>query len=204
MARRLTSRTILFFLLAGTAAFGSGLKARSIIPADSTPRSLAVSDFNRDGKLDLAVVSSLSDATVSVRLGNGNGSFGSQVRYVVGNQPYAAAAGDVNRDGNPDLVVTNSLDDSVSVLLGNGDGSFQSALTFATGNDPQGIALGDFNGDGIADIATASDPVEVLVGNGDGSFEPASPVTSLGAYSVAVADLNRDGNIDLLVGIALG
>ncbi|MBA3914296.1 MAG: VCBS repeat-containing protein, partial [Acidobacteriales bacterium] len=175
-----------------------------MIPADVSPVSLATADFNRDGYLDLAIVSSVSSSGVAVRLGKGKGSFLPPVHFAVGRQPYAVAVGDLNFDGNADLVVANSLDDTISALLGNGDGTFQTAKTFSTGNNPIGVALGDFNGDGVLDVVTASTGVTVLLGNGDGTFQPGLDVDSEGAYSAAAGDFNGDGKLDLVVGQTFG
>jgi hypothetical protein len=117
------------------------------------PFDAAIADFNRDGKLDLAVANVWS-GYVSVLLGNGDGTFQSAVNYSIGS-PVSMAVGDFNRDGKLDLVVGNSFDNSFSVLLGNGDGTFQSATSFGLEGLPEGLAVGGFNGDGNLDVAVA-------------------------------------------------
>ena len=166
------------------------------------PRSVAVGDFNGDGRPDLAVTNA-SDSTVSVLLGNGAGSFGSQQTFAVGSGPFSVAVGDFNGDGRPDLAVTNDSDSTVSVLLGNGAGSFGSQQTFAVGNTPTSVAVGDFNGDGKPDLAVTNQSdstVSVLLGHGDGTFA-AQPTLAVGSTprSVAVGDFNGDGKPDLAV-----
>lgn len=200
---KLTSLLSLGLLLAAPPVQAAGFKLKSIIPADAGVRSVALADLNHDGNLDLAVASYLSDNTVSVQLGNGDGSFQPAIRYGVGTQPYGIAVSDLNLDGDLDLVVANELDDTVSVLLGNGDGTFQPQLVYSTGNGPVSLALGDFNDDGIPDVVACSADVAVLLGNGDGSFQPALFVSPQ-AYSAAVGDFNGDGKADLAIGTALG
>jgi len=134
-------------------------------PAGTSPSSVAVGDFNGDGRLDLVVANAGSN-TVSVLLGNGDGSFKGFQSYPVGMQPNSVAVGDFNRDGKPDLVVTNFSDNSVSVLLGNGDGTFQAAQSYAVASSPYAVAVGDFNGDGFPDLAAANAPIR---GNGLGT-----------------------------------
>jgi len=76
------------------------------------------------------VVVNHNSGTVSVFLGNGDGTFQSQVTYATGSGPMSAAVGDFNGDGIPDLAVTNMWGNTVSVLLGNGDGTFRPAFPF--------------------------------------------------------------------------
>ena len=92
-------------------------------------------DFNGDGRTDLAVATKLrSNGTVSVLLGNGDGTFQPQVTYAVGSWPDAIVAGDFTGDGRtrPGRRKLRD-DDTVSVLLGNGDGTFQPQVTYAVG-----------------------------------------------------------------------
>jgi hypothetical protein len=172
-------------------------------PVGSNPHAVAVGDFNGDGTPDLVVANSSSD-TVSVLLGNGDGSFRAAQDYRAGPTPFAVAVGDFNGDGVPDLAVANNVTQgTVSILLGNGDGSFQAPVSYRVGTWPTSVAVADFNGDGIPDLAVANElayGVTVLLGNGDGSFRPAvSSGAGLDPYAVAVGDFNGDGIPDLAV-----
>ncbi len=116
------------------------------------------------GKLDLAVANA-NDNTVSILIGNGDGTFRPAVERPVGlnypgeNGPDAMVAGDFNGDGRLDLAIANYNSGTVSILLGNGDGTFRPPVDYSTGLDttPDAIAVGDFNGDGRLDLAVASD-----------------------------------------------
>jgi len=175
------------------------LSAPSAFGVGAEPISVAVGDFNGDGKLDLAVANNGSN-NVSILLGNGDGAFQAAADYGAGTEPYSVAVGDFNGDGKLDVVVANE-GGNVSILLGNGDGTFQAAVNYGAESEPTSVAVGDFNGDGKLDLAVAnygSSNVSILLGNGDGTFKTA---VNYGAgsspYSVAVADFNGDGKLDL-------
>ena len=188
--------------------------------------SVAVGDFNGDGKPDLAVSNQCADiscvtGSVSVFIGNGDGTYQPAVNYrSSGWDTSAVAVGDFNGDHIVDIALVDQCSDStcssgsgsVSVLLGKGDGTFGPAAQFLSAAQySDSIAVGDFNKDGKLDLAVGNyticgdgcqvGTVGVLLGNGDGSFQTATVYNSGGiqASSVAVADLNHDGYPDLAV-----
>jgi hypothetical protein len=169
-------------------------------PTDFGGRAIAAGDFNRDGKLDLAIASN-NTGNVSILLGNGDGSFQPPIDIFVSPELSAVVTGDLNRDGNLDLVVANS--GGTWILLGEGDGSFQPPASIPGSNAPGfGMPLlADLTGDGILDVLTltGSGEVSVLLGHGDGTFSagvadqgpsPRKP-NSLGAISLLAG--NGDG-----------
>ena len=173
-------------------------------------QSVTAADFNGDGKLDLALANQCSDlsctnGSVTVLLGNGDGSFRAAVSYASGGDASFVTAGDLNGDGKLDLVVANYEIDNVGVLLGNGDGTFQSVSTYASGGEnASSVALADLNGDGRLDLAVTnylSGTVAVLLGNGNGTFQSAVSYSTGGALAstVVVADFNHDNKPDLAV-----
>ena len=163
--------------------------------------SIAVADFNHDGKLDVVV--GKNGTAVRVFIGHGDGTFAAAVPYVTGSQPYALAVGDFNGDGMPDIATANLNSDDVSILINNGDGTFAAAVTFAIGNAPNGIVANDFNGDGKLDLAIvrqAPAGVSVILGNGDGTFAaPLSQALTGSPRAVVAGDFNADGKFDLAI-----
>jgi len=166
----------------------------------STPFSVTTGDFNGDENLDL--VTANNSNSVSVLLGNGDGTFQAAVRYPAGDGPRSVTTGDFNGDGKLDLAVANERSNNVSVLLGNGDGTFLSAVNYSVGTSPSSLTSGDFNGDGKPDPVVAnlySHTVSALLGMGDGIFQPAvSYGVGPNPSSVTGGDLNGDGKLDLV------
>ncbi len=198
----------------GSANLGASTAAVSLLASSSPatgrePVFIATGDFNGDGRLDLAIANygtvgfPATGRTLTILLGNGDGTFHAAPSPATGNAPSGIAVGDFNGDGRTDLAVTNAGDNTLSILLGNGDGTFTAAASPATGSGPNGIATGDFNQDGIADLAvtnTFDNTVSVLLGNGDGTFTSVGTIsTGSNPNTVVVADFNRDGNADLAV-----
>ena len=209
-----------FFFFQASSAFAQ-FETRSQSGTNIVPLNAVTADFNRDGKMDVAVGSVGSDGhgafpyEIQVFLGRGDGTFEPPQAYDIGSGTGPIAVADLNRDGFPDLVVVNGAcpndlcDNSVSVLIGKGDGSFEPPVNYSVPAGPAGVVLGDFNGDGKPDIATLSqsdhsttcDCVGVLLGNGDGTFQEPAIVTSLAAYPFAMVSghFDSDKNLDLAV-----
>jgi hypothetical protein len=159
----------------------------------TVPYSVAVGDFNGDGKQDLAIANHFFD-NVSILLGDGAGHFSAATNFATGYPSRSVAVGDFNGDGKQDLAVTNGNSGNVSILLGDGAGHFSPARNFPVGLYPKSVAVGDFNGDGKQDLAFAD---AILLGDGMGNFSTASNFTYGYWYSVAVGDFNGDGKQDL-------
>jgi Bacterial Ig-like domain (group 3)/FG-GAP-like repeat len=173
-------------------------------PIGSDPSTVVVGDFNCDGKQDLAVVNGFGGAeTLSIFLGNGDGTFQAQVPYNAGTDPVGLVVGDFNGDGFADLAAVDRQNNTVNVMLGNGDGTFQALVAYPVGNLPYAAVIGDFDGDGNLDLAVNNSDdgtVSVLFGNGDGTFRPQVTYTvGTAPRSLAVGDFNGDGVLDLAV-----
>ena len=174
-------------------------------PVGVDPAAITTADFDADGSVDLAVANhatgSGGDGTVSILLGKGDGTFGTQKTLATGNGPAGIATADFNNDGHADLAVSNQTDGTVSIVLGNGDGTFLPQTSFTSGSGPVGIIAANFTGTNT-DLAVADESgnnVDVLVGNGDGTFTaPISLPTGNSPIAVAGADLNGDGTIDVV------
>ena len=196
--------------------------AREYAVGPVVPIAVGIADMNGDGIPDLVVGSvdafPYGNGTLSIMLGNGDGSFQPPQNFPAGLGLNCLAVGDWNGDGKIDVVTANFalagpvenpvvLEKDVRVFLGNGDGTVQAGQTYPV---PlaiyDGVAVGDFNGDGVPDLAVGNSEtstVSILLGNGDGTFQPTRHyATGVGdSGSVVAGDFNGDGILDLaLVG----
>ncbi len=182
------------------------------VATGKNPVAIAVGDFNRDGRLDVVVANigrqdpagGWLPGTVSVLLGNGDGSFQKHVDFGTASGPIypdSVAVGDFNGDHVLDLAVAAHPAAVVSVLLGNGDGTFQPHVDYAAGF-AGAVAVVDVNQDGKVDLAVsgAGGVVGILEGNGDGTFQPAVGYGQATGFSRSLAsgDFNGDGKVDLV------
>jgi hypothetical protein len=212
-------------VLLGDGAGGFSPAAGSPFAVDGHPNSVAVADFNGDGRPDLAVADA-SDLTgeeslnnVSILLGNASGGFTAlSSPLAAGFMPESVVSGDFNGDGHQDLAVANYFDYTVTVLLGDGTAGFAPApgspfstvplLSTLPPSRPDSLVVSDFSMDGVLDLAVAGDdgasataaPIAVLVGDGTGAFTATSTGEALGLMPVlAVGDFNGDARPDLVV-----
>lgn len=171
------------------------------------PADIVAADFNGDGRQDLATAG-FGVNTVSVLLGNGNGTFIAGTPLATGTNPWGIAAGDFNSDAIVDLAVTNSTAGTVSVFRGTVGGFVLSSTPATNGASPVGVAVGDFDGDGDEDLVTANRSgasISVLIGNGSGGFAGGVPYAAgPSPYRVSVAEINGDSVQDLAVATSTG
>jgi len=162
-------------------------------------KSIAVADFNKDGKADVVTAADVTN----VWLGNGNGAYQLANSYAAGNY---VAVGDFNGDGNPDLALADFLRGNVAILLANGDGSFQAPVVYNCGATPRTPVVADFNGDGNADLAIPNYfGFAIMLGNGDGTLRSPIQYSPGGQpYGIAIGDFNGDGITDVALSSGTG
>ena len=179
------------------------------IKVGRSPGSVEAADLNNDKFIDLAVTSE-TDSSVTILLGNGNGSFieATGSPFFAGPQPNDIVLKDLNKDGNADLAIANHEQKFLTVLLGNGKGIFTAAAgsPFHVKGIPHthGVATGDFNRDGLVDLVTDSwgnDQVEVLFAHGHGLFKSPGTFFKVGKrpyQRLRTGDVNGDGADDIV------
>ena len=175
-----------------------------MLPVDvavgSTPAAVEVHDFNGDGINDIAALNS-SAGTVSVQLGNGDGTFKPGVNSAAGGFGTKMIVSDFNHDGKLDIITNQGS--SIELLKGNGDGTFQLPIAYSVGAYANNVVVGDFNNDGFDDVATASfsygGTTQVFINDRAGSFLPSHNVAiGMGGLDLKAGDFNGDGNVDLV------
>jgi hypothetical protein len=210
----LSARLLLALPLAGLCAQAARAQATTAAvfntvityPTVGGPIGIATADVNGDGNLDVVTVGGNS---ARVQLGTGSGAFGAPTVYSTGTSggPGGLALADVTGDGILDIVVANYSTRTIGVLAGTGAGTFAASVTYPTGAfSPGRLAVADVNRDGRPDVVATSGPsnlVGVLLNTGGGFLgAPTTYAAGTGSGStpagLTVADINRDGNLDIL------
>lgn len=204
-------------LIAGAKDGGTGVNFRlgngdgtfgaltSLTSGASDVRSVAVGDFNGDGRTDI-IANGAYEGRVYVWLGNGNGTFSAGTSYTTGLTPSIGYmnVGDFNGDGRTDVVTVERNTGMLSMMFGNSNGSFSAAITYSTGANFETnttVNVGDIDGNGTLDIAVgrANSSIGVFLNRGDGTL---SSILSIAAPNsgnyVTLADYNQDGKLDMI------
>ena len=165
------------------------------------PTTVTTGDFNHDTFTDL-VTTNISSNTLSILLGNGDGSFHEQTQIKVCLEPRTLAMADFNHDTHADIVLACSGGDEIAFLMGRGNGKFEEGPHYPVHRTPVALATGDINGDGHADVVVAlrNDKIKVFLGTGTSEFlHGAQYQYGDTPTSVALTDLNGDGKTDMVV-----
>ncbi|MFN0205051.1 MAG: FG-GAP repeat domain-containing protein, partial [Planctomycetota bacterium] len=192
-------------VLMGSGDGGFGVAMNYSVSPGINPYSLAMGDFNGDGKADVAT-GNWNSQDISILLNAGTGSFGAPGNFSIGKVPVSIAIGDANGDGNLDIATADYYSNTASILLGSGTGTLGAASHFNVGTSPLGgLAFGDLSGDGNADLVTTnlnSNDISILLGDGLGSFAAANNISvGTNPYSIEIGDFDGDGNRDLIITI---
>jgi len=158
-------------------------------------------DVNQDGITDL-VTTNIGSDSLSVLLGNGDGTFHDQIQLHVCREPRSMAVGLFNRDQYPDVVLACSGSDEIALLFGRADGKLDEGPQYPVHRTPVAVTSDDLNGDHVPDLVVAlrNDKIKVFLGTGTGEFQHGAQYEYGDTpTSVALADLNRDGKVDLAV-----
>jgi adhesin/invasin len=166
-ANNSTTSTVAVLLGNGAGSFTTPAKTQGLPGA---AWSVAVGDFDRDGKVDLALaITSGSAYEVRVLRGRGDGTFDAvamaSLPFSTTAFPEWLAAGDIDGDGRLDLATVVLNSDAVLVWRGDGNGGFASPVVWGSSDQTQSVTLADVNSDGLTDVITGGfNLVGVLMG----------------------------------------
>ena len=194
--------SMLVFLGKGDGTFTAS--SQNPIATGNMPYKVVIAEVNTADRFPDIVTGNQNDASVSVFLGNGDGTFRARQDFAAGGPVTDVDVGDLDGDRKPDIVTGNGSSASFSVLPGNGDGTFQGHQDHPADSRVGGIALGDLDEDGMLDVAVANNGTNVYgiyLGKGDGSF--AAPVyyeanNGAGPANIQLIDMDGDGHLDLV------
>src|SRR6202035_49700 len=171
----------------------------------------AVGDLDGDGKPDVVVVNGVGDSTVSVFRNTSSGaviSFAAKIDFRTDYGPYTVAIGDLDGDGKPDLAIANNGSNYITLYKNTstpGSILFSKRAVLIVGTNPYGIATGDLDKDGKAELVVStegSNSALWVIKNTSvpDTFSFMSPVSYsglAGAFTLAIGDLDGDGNPDI-------
>jgi len=186
---------------------GRGAFARRLVTPTrlKSPEHVAVGDFDGDGRPDIVLTSFYGSSEVEVLLGSGDGTFRDGALFDAGGRSRWVAVGDLNGDGKVDLVVAASMAAKIVVRIGKGDGTFSGGGEYEAEQDVSALALADVNQDGALDVIAGDywsangNSVSVYLNRGDGTLATRKRVlTGSGPLGLAVADLDRNGVLDIV------
>jgi hypothetical protein len=189
------------FLGDGLGAFP--VASRSTLNTGGSPQAVTAADIDGDGNIDLISADSGSNQ-LSIFTNMGSGSLQSPVTIATGSSPQAVTAADIDGDGNIDLISADSGSNQLSIFTNMGSGLFQPTNTITTGNSPQAVTAVDVDGDGNIDLISAdrgADQLSIFINDGSGAFNPVNSsmvMTGTDPDSVITADIDRDGDLDLI------
>jgi putative cell wall-binding protein len=196
------TNTVSVLINDGTGAFAAPVAYTVGNVALPDPRDLTFGDLDGINGPDLAVVSLNATGQLTVRLNNGDGTFGAATVYSGLGGPASVVIGNADNLNGLDVLVGDSFSSNFRVLLNTGGGALAPAVGYASGGTSAGITGGDWNGDGLIDVASfnlVSQNAGISLNAGAGVFGAPTVITDLGRNSNPITgDVDGNGTLDVV------
>lgn len=189
---------------------GTGNFTQTTTPSFSNGNGIGLGDFDGDGDLYLSV-SGTGWGGLMILKNDGDGNFTWVSTVNIGSLwPQGQTETDLDGDGDLDIAIVKTGSNNVAIVKNDGTGNFTLASTPSVGREPRIISSGYFDSDGHLDLAVGNTPyrgmhsVSILINDGTGSFTQTAVINvgmdnGGGLSSIAIGDLHRDGDLDLVV-----
>jgi len=190
------------YLNQGTEAVFSPSALEPFASVGNVPSPNEPADFDRDGNVDI-VVANTRGSSISILLGQGDGTFSPDQRIAVGGEPRGVTVLDADGDGDIDIAASTFIDGRVVILENDGRGRFFQGSSFGTGGGERSIASADMNDDGLLDLVVGTqttEEVHIYTNRGDGTFDRTGVAPSGGAtWMLVLGDVDGDRREDVAI-----